>query len=48
MRFPETHRTDLAHAARHKGVLASLRGIESGEVPLDVVFTRPGDALIDK
>lgn len=35
-------------AALHQGRLANLSGIETGDYPVDVIFSRPGDALLQR
>jgi hypothetical protein len=37
---------DNTLTALHKGTLASLSGIESGDYPVDVIFCMPGDAML--
>ena len=35
-------------AASNKGILASLGGVESGDFPIDVIFSRAGDPFLSR
>lgn len=47
--FPKgTHSTAIYTWTSNKGILASLGGVESGDFPVDVIFSRAGDPFLSR